>query len=267
MRNRPHVIFSKGGYVSVPVALAGWILRIPIVSHESDLTPGLATRIIKRFASTILYTFPETKVHLEGTHNDMVGLPVREDLLSGDRSRGFQLCGFDESDRRPCVLIMGGSLGSLKINESVTGAQKEILKEYRIIHLTGKGKQGAQKMDGYCAFEFASDSLCDLFAIADLVVGRAGANSIFEFLTLKKPMLLIPLEAGSRGDQVQNAESFEKRGWARVLNERDLNPKALLDSINQTWKMRDQITSHQDKDSVKLKTNYKILSHINSHIT
>lgn len=227
---KPDVIFSKGGFVAVPVAVAAWILRIPVVSHESDLTPGLANKLIAPFAKKILFTFPETKNHLPPS-SVRVGTPVRSELLSGSPHAGLALCGFSKQETLPTFLVMGGSQGAQRINEALLVILPWIVERARVIHLTGKGKQLAFRHPRYKAFEFVSSELSDLYALSDFVISRAGANSIFEILSLKKPMLLIPLEIASRGDQVLNALSFEKSGWAHVLRENSLDPPSLKAAI------------------------------------
>ena len=229
-KKKPQVIFSKGGFVAVPVAMAAWILRIPVVSHESDLTPGLANKLIAPFAKKILFTFPETKKFLPDT-SVRVGTPVRAELLTGNAKAGLGLCGFSPEENLPTILVMGGSQGAQRINEALLVILPWLLEKARVIHLTGKGKQLAFRHSRYKAFEFVSTELSDLYALSDYVVSRAGANSIFEILALRKPMLLIPLEIASRGDQVLNAQSFEKDGWAKVLREQNLDPESLKEAI------------------------------------
>lgn len=227
--NRPDVIFSKGGFVSVPVAVSGWLLRIPVVTHESDLTPGLANRIIGRFAHKILYSFKETSKYLPSDKSEYVGVPIRKELLNGDITLGKKLCGF-KSDF-PVILFMGGSLGAQKINEALKGAIDYLTTKYNIIHITGSGKKINFSHENYKSFEFLKDELKDIFALSNFIVSRSGANSIFEFLALQKPMLLIPLEQGSRGDQVHNANNFKSHGWAHILKESDLTPDTLITAL------------------------------------
>jgi UDP-N-acetylglucosamine--N-acetylmuramyl-(pentapeptide) pyrophosphoryl-undecaprenol N-acetylglucosamine transferase len=231
IRRRPGVVFSKGGYVAVPVCAAARLLGVPVVTHESDLTPGLATKLIAPLARRVLYTFPETAQYLRpgALHT---GTPMRAELLEGDGVKGLAACGFDPSERIPTIMVMGGSQGALRINEALLGALPELCQRARVIHLTGKGKAVAFVHPRYKAFEYVSEGLADLYAAADVIVARAGANSIFEVLALKKPMLLIPLEQGSRGDQVLNAESFVRHGWARVLRDRDLTPARLIEALS-----------------------------------
>ncbi len=231
-KQKVDVVFSKGGFVSVPVCLAAWFLRIPVVTHESDYTPGLANKIIARISKVILFAFPETEVYLKNisAKKRCVGLPVREDLKEGDKQKGLSFCGWSESNL-PVILVMGGSQGAQRINDNLLAILPELCESSRVIHLTGKGKAMPFKHENYRQFEFISRELKDLLALSDIVVSRAGANSIFELLFINKPMLLIPLEIASRGDQVLNAKSFEKKGWALSLSERTLSPKGLKEGI------------------------------------
>ncbi|SFX12359.1 UDP-N-acetylglucosamine-N-acetylmuramylpentapeptide N-acetylglucosamine transferase [Thermoactinomyces sp. DSM 45891] len=239
---KPDVIFSKGGFVSVPVVLGGWMNRVPILIHESDLTPGLANKIAMPFANKVCTTFAETMKHIKGNKGEYLGAVVREELFSGDRKRGLILCDFVSS--KPVLLVMGGSMGSQKINQVVRENLDALLPTYQIVHITGKGAmdQSLLRKPGYRQFEYVSWELPDLIAMADLVVSRAGSNSIFEFASLHKPMLLIPLSrAASRGDQILNASLFEKQGIAEVLMEEDLANESFLDAITSTWVKRDQL--------------------------
>lgn len=236
-RIKPVCVFSKGGFVAVPVAVAAWLRGIPVISHESDVSPGLANRIISRFAKMNLYAFPETGRYLSGHPNRLVGTPVRDAIYEGDRQRGLALCGWDSSDL-PVVLFMGGSQGAQFINDLVQSSLQELLPVCRVVHLTGRGKQPAPELalqlaSNYKSFEFLGQEMPDVLAAANLVVSRAGANSIFELRALQKPMLLIPLEKGSRGDQILNAESFRQNGWASVLREGDASPQSLVATVRQ----------------------------------
>lgn len=235
---KPDVIFSKGGFVSVPVVMGGWINRIPVVIHESDLTPGLANRISIPFASKVCATFPETLSHIPKDKGVYVGAIVREELKRGDRQRGFITCGF--SHHKPVLLVTGGSLGSKRINDSIRAHLSRLLEKFQIVHICGKGQmQESLQYDGYRQFEFVQEELPDLLAISDLVVSRAGSNAIFEFLALAKPMLLIPLsKAASRGDQILNARSFEKQGFCQVLEEEELSNERFLRDLLQVWEHR-----------------------------
>lgn len=232
-KEKPHLVFTKGGYVSVPVSVAAWFLRIPVITHESDLTPGLANKIIANFSSKILCAFPGTLKYLPKEKAVCVGLPIRQDLKQGLASEGYRITGFNSESKQPIILIMGGSQGALRINQLIDSASFELLKRYRLIHITGTGKQTSIKDQSYFQIEYVSDELKHLLAITDLVVCRAGANSIFEMLALKKPMLLIPLEAATRGDQILNAEEFRQKNWALVLREKSMDQSLLLKSLSE----------------------------------
>jgi len=229
---RPDVIFSKGGYVSVPVVVAGRLRGIPSVIHESDITPGLANRLAMPFAKHICVTFPETLARLPEGKATLVGSPIREELFSGSAERGRALCGF--SAERPVLLVMGGSLGSQTINRALRECLDELLRQFQVIHICGKANLDPRLdgLPGYRQFEFVGGDLAHLMAAADLAVSRAGANAIFEFLALRIPMLLIPLSLkASRGDQILNAESFRRSGYSRVLSEEELSKETLLREI------------------------------------
>lgn len=229
-REKPDLIFSKGGYVSVPVALAARIKRIPFIGHESDITPGLANRLASRFADKMLVTFPETRASF-GDKGLVVGSPVRPELLTGSAQAGRQFLGFSED--KPVLLVMGGSLGSERLNRALRESLASLLKEYQIVHLVGKGNHLKEAdRPGYVQLEYVADEMKDVLAAAEFVVSRAGSNSIFEFLALGIPNLLIPLDYDqSRGDQVLNAQSFEKQGYSMVLREKDLNQETLLHKL------------------------------------
>lgn len=226
---KPDVVFSKGGFVAVPTAIAAWVLRIPLVTHESDLSPGLATRIIAFFAKEVLTSFSETAGYLKGRSVKQVIAPIRPEIFNGKRDVGYEMCGF--KDNKPVILFMGGSLGAKRLNEMLEAILPILVQTFNVVHLTGKGKSIGFKADGYRAFEFLHQELPDVFALSDLVVTRAGSNSIFEMLVLRKPMLLVPLKIGSRGDQVLNAECFQKRNFAAVIDEETMTPESLLHAI------------------------------------
>ena len=238
-RNRTDVIFSKGGFVSVPVILAAAMLKIPCILHESDLTPGLANRICLRYATRICCNFPETLQHLPADKAVLTGTPIREELFHGDRAKGLAFCGFSDSEGdRPVLLVMGGSLGAESVNLALRDHLSELLEHFRIIHLCGRGKvdETLADMADYRQFEYIGAELPDLFAAADLVLSRAGANAICELHALKKPHVLVPLPTGgSRGDQLLNAASFEKRGFSRVVPDEEMSDRlvpAILDTYN-----------------------------------
>lgn len=236
---KPDVIFSKGGFVSVPVVIAGWMNKVPVFLHESDITPGLANKIAIRFASKIFVTFEEALQHLPAGKAMYAGSPIRKEILQGDRYKGLQYLSF--SSDKPVITIMGGSLGAKRINETVRNLLPQLLENFQIVHLCGKGNVDASLTNkrGYKQFEYVSKELPDVLAATDLVISRAGSNAIFEFLALKRPMILIPLsKAASRGDQILNAESFEKKGYCHIVYEEKLTEKELLKAVNEVYGYR-----------------------------
>ena len=229
---KPDVIFSKGGFVAVPVVLAAKTRRIPCVIHESDMTPGLANKICIPCAVRVCTNFPETLDYIPSEKAVLTGSPIREELFHGDRNKGLAFCHFDNS--KPIILVIGGSLGAVAVNNAVRGLLPQILERFQIIHLCGKGKLDSSLNDtkGYAQFEYINEELPDLMAAADIMVSRAGANAICEILALRKPNILIPLSAeASRGDQILNAASFEKQGYSIVIQEKDVTSGNLYDAI------------------------------------
>lgn len=238
---KPDVIFSKGGFVSVPVVLAGKSRHVPTIIHESDMTPGLANKLSIPSASKVCCNFPETLEHLPTGKAVLTGSPIRQELLSGNAFKAKEMVGFTSD--KPVIMVMGGSLGSVAVNEAVRSILPELLKDFQVIHLCGRGKVDAtlSALDGYVQYEYIQDELKDLFALTDLVISRAGANAICELLALHKPNLLIPLSANaSRGDQILNARSFERQGYSKVLEEEELSPELLLKTIQDLYQNREK---------------------------
>lgn len=236
---KPDVIFSKGGFVSVPVVLAGKQAKVPVIIHESDMTPGLANKIALPSATKVCCNFPETLEHLPKEKAHLTGSPIRQELLSGNKVAAMDLCGF--SADKPVILVIGGSLGSVAVNNAVRAALPELLEHFQIVHLCGKGKldESLTHTKGYKQFEYISSELRDIFALSDLVISRAGANAICELLALRKPNLLIPLSANaSRGDQILNARSFERQGFSLVLEEEEVTKESLLNAVNKLYENR-----------------------------
>lgn len=230
---KPSVIFSKGGFVSVPVVMAGKMAKIPVVIHESDVTPGLANKIAMPFAHHIFTVFQDTLKHLPSEKSSCSGSIIRSELFEGRKEAGMRLCGFEGF--KPVLLIMGGSQGSVVVNEAIRSNLPELLVKYDVIHLCGKGKldETLENMKGYKQFEYVTHELPDLLHAADIIVSRAGSNSIFEFLALRKPMLLIPLsKQQSRGDQLLNAQIFKKQGWASVIEEEEVTPVTFMTALD-----------------------------------
>lgn len=233
---KPDLIFSKGGYVSLPVCIAAWILKIKLVVHESDVSPGLANRLGMRMAKKICLSFEESKKYLSrGLLKKAVvtGNPVRESVLSGRAARGFEWTGF--SDEKPVILVMGGSQGAEQINNLVKGSLNVLLDKFQIIHVTGEGKSLDVKKGGYKQYEYIDAELKDVYAMADLVVTRGGANSLAELALLKKKTVVIPLSIdGSRGDQIENAKIFcEKFGWSMMTG--NVNAREFADAVEMAF--------------------------------
>lgn len=247
---KPDVIFSKGGFVSVPVVMAGKRRHVPTIIHESDMTPGLANKLSIPSATKVCCNFPETLEHLPAGKAVLTGSPIRQELLSGDKFKAREFLGF-QSDK-PVILIIGGSLGSVAVNDAVQSVLPELLKSYQVVHLCGRGKidESLRGLEGYAQFEYIKEELKDLFALTDIVISRAGANAICELLALHKPNLLIPLSANaSRGDQILNARSFERQGFSVVLEEEELDKDILLTSINRLYEHRDSYIEAMKKSS------------------
>ncbi len=239
---KPDVVFSKGGFVSVPVVMAAGRQHIPAIIHESDMTPGLANKLAIPFATKVCCNFPETLNYLPDGKAVHTGSPIRQELFSGNKEAGLSFCGFTTD--KPVLLIMGGSIGSRFINNAVWESLDELLKSFQIVHLVGKGNvnNGLVGKTGYQQYEFVSEQLNDIFAMTDIMISRAGANSISEILALKIPNILIPLSAAaSRGDQILNAESYEKQGFSTVLQEETLTSELLLSNIKDVYARRDEI--------------------------
>ena len=236
---KPNVVFSKGGFVAVPVVAAAAACHIPVITHESDMTPGLANRLTLRFATKICCNYRETARSLPESNAVITGTPIRSSLLTGDPEAGLAFTGLPAG--KPVLMIIGGSQGAASVNQNMRRILPRLLPDFSVIHLCGKGKLDPSLSDtpGYVQYEYIQDELPDLFALADLVVSRAGANAICEILALAKPNLLIPLpQTQSRGDQILNARSFERQGFSRVLEEAQITPELLLDEIHKLYEDR-----------------------------
>ncbi len=238
---KPDVVFSKGGFVSVPVVFGAWLHHIPVVCHESDLTPGLANKLCRPFARKFATTFPECAAAL-GPKAEMTGTPLRPELFGGSRAKGLALLGF--TGTKPVLLMMGGSLGAQSVNKVLRAALPDLLPRFDLCHICGKGNLAPELegTPGYKQLEFVDKELPDILATADLVLSRAGSNALCEFQALGKPMLLVPYPKGaSRGDQILNAQSLEKRGLCRVLLQENLTRASLTAALNRLWADREQL--------------------------
>lgn len=248
---KPDIVFSKGGFVSVPVVLAAKHRHIPCIIHESDMTPGLANKLAIPSATKVCCNFPETLKYLPNGKAVLTGSPIRQELFQGNKERGLSFCGFTSD--KPVILVIGGSLGAVAVNNAVRESLDELLKHFQIIHLCGKGKvePSLQQKQGYVQFEYIKKELSDLFACTDLMISRAGANAICEILSLRKPNILIPLSAAaSRGDQILNARSFEKQGYSFVIEEESLTKESLIDAVQTVYKNRDSYVDAMNKSEL-----------------
>ena len=253
---KPDVVFSKGGFVTVPVVIAASRKKIPTFIHESDMTPGLANKICIPFATKVCCNFPETVSQLPADKAVLTGTPIRQELLTGSREKGLEFTGF--SSDKPVILIIGGSLGATAVNQAVRAILPQLLQDFQVVHLCGKGKLDESLKDtkGYVQYEYIKKELADLFAMADIVISRAGANAICELSALNKPNLLIPLSArASRGDQILNARSFEHLGYSKVLEEEEITNESLLDAVYDLYENKESyitaLSSSKHKNSIE----------------
>lgn len=250
-RIKPDVIFSKGGFVSVPVVVGGWLNRVPVIIHESDMTPGLANKIAIPFASKVCINFPEAAQNIPASKAVYTGTPIRKELFNGSAEKGYSICGFDS--KKPVIMVMGGSLGSRNLNRFLREALPDLLQYFQVVHICGKGNidESLKNIKGYKQFEYINSEQPHIFKLASLVISRAGANSIFEFLLLKIPSILVPLSTrSSRGDQILNARSFEKMGFSRVLLEEDIDKDKLLKTIMDVYNNRKYYTDNMSRKEV-----------------
>ena len=237
-RHRPDIVFSKGGFVSLPVAVAARLLGIPVVLHESDFTPGLAHRLALPFSTHLCVTFPETKEHGPKHKASVTGNPILWELLNGDPDKARELWGFDRS--KPVMLVIGGSLGAAKINQVVRESLPQLLAKFQIAHICGKGNTlPSLTVQGYHQFEYVDQDLPHLFALADLVISRAGANAVFELLVLKTAFADTIVSVGQRGDQLLNARSFARQGFSMLLEEEQLTGASLIEAVEELWQNRE----------------------------
>ena len=235
---KPDIVFSKGGFVSVPVVRAAATLKIPCIIHESDMTPGLANKLCIPVATKVCCNFPETVKYVPSGKAVLTGSPIRTELTTGSKLAALELCGFTAN--KPVVMIIGGSQGATSVNVMIREALPKLLEDFQVVHICGKDKVDNLMLTipGYKQFEYLKSDLKDVFAMADVVVSRAGANAICELLALKKPNLLIPLQVGSRGDQILNARSFEEQGFSMTVREDFIDCDILTDKIKELYKNR-----------------------------
>ena len=251
---KPDVCFSKGGFVAVPVVFGAWLHHVPVVCHESDLTPGLANKLSRPFVKRIATTFPECAQML-GAKAEMVGTPLRPELFRGSRAKGLSFLRFDGT--KPVLLMMGGSLGAQAVNKALRDALPMLTGTFDVAHICGKGNLDPMldKTPGYTQVEFLDQELPDVLAAADLVLSRAGSNALMEFQALARPLLLVPYPKGaSRGDQILNARSFERQGFSMILEEEELTKESLLEAVRRLYDNRssymDAMRDSRQQDSI-----------------
>jgi UDP-N-acetylglucosamine--N-acetylmuramyl-(pentapeptide) pyrophosphoryl-undecaprenol N-acetylglucosamine transferase len=248
-RLKPQIIFSKGGFVAFPVVIAGWLLGIPVVVHESDTTPGLANKLSFPFARKICVTFAETTKHFSDQSKILLtGAPLRSDLFSGDAATGRKICGFSDLTKK-IIMVIGGSLGADNINQTIRQLLPNLIDNFYVAHICGTGKIDDtynHTHEGYRQFPYLHEEFAHILAAANIVISRSGANSVAELLALHKAHIFIPLgKKSSRGDQINNAQYFAKLGLSTVILQEDLNPENLLAKI--LW-----LSEHQQEINTKL---------------
>ena len=251
-KEKPNIVFSKGGFVSVPVVIGAYLNKIPVITHESDITPGLANKLSMPYCSKICVTFPESLKNIKGQKGVLTGTPIREALFKGKRAEAIKICKF--TDDKPILLIIGGSLGSKFINDCIRNILDKLIISYNVIHICGKGNLSKDLVNkkGYVQFEYVKEELAHFMNGADIVISRAGANVLFELLALKKPNILIPLSRkSSRGDQILNAESFRKSGYSEVIEEEELTEEKLIQLIQNVYKNREKYIANMDKSPLQ----------------
>jgi UDP-N-acetylglucosamine--N-acetylmuramyl-(pentapeptide) pyrophosphoryl-undecaprenol N-acetylglucosamine transferase len=247
-RLHPDVVFSKGGFVSCPVVWAAWLFGRPVIIHESDISPGLANRLSIPFAKKICFSFPETASLLTTDKGIHTGIPIRRSLFKGSADEGRRICGFE--DNKPVIMIIGGSQGSQTVNAAIRESLSTLLHEFNVCHICGKGNK-TEDQKGYSQFEYVNTELADLFAMADIVVSRSGATTLFELLALRKPALLIPLASNaSRGDQILNAQSFQRQGFSHVLPQESLTSETLITALSAAFNDRSKMIDAMERSSV-----------------
>lgn len=266
-RENPKVIFSKGGFVSVPVVLAAKFCGVPAIIHESDITPGLANKIAIYGAKKVCCNFPETLGYIPDNKGLLTGTPIRKDLFDGNEKAAIELCGFKDHNK-PVLLIIGGSSGAKTLNEIVRKNLNSLLEKYYIIHLCGQGNYEADLTGiiGYSQFEYANQELKDFFSLTDIVLSRAGANSIGEFAALAIPNILVPLTlAQSRGDQILNAKSFVKQGFSVMIEEEMLTDQSLINTVDSVYVNREYYIDNM-KRKVKINSEEIIINLIEANM-
>ncbi len=261
-RIKPNVVFSKGGFVAFPVVFAAWLRRIPAIIHEADLTPGLANRLSIPFAKHICVNFPGAQHHFKNPSKVIItGIPIRENLLAGSRERGLAFLAFSRA--KPVLLVYGGSLGAQKLNDVTRQLVHELTQHFQIVHVCGANKTSEEfaHFKDYKQYPYVNEEFGDILACADLVISRAGANTVYELIALKKVHILIPLpKTASRGDQIENAQYSAESGYSTVINDEDLNSSSMKKTIAHCWSQREQF--QQKLSEFKLPDSFNIISNL-----
>lgn len=253
-KKKPALVFSKGGFVSFPVVFAAYLNRIPVFIHESDYTPGLANKLSFPFATKICLTYEDSQKFVPNKDKILItGCPIREKFYSANRENGLKYLNFQIE--KPILMIMGGGLGSALINQTVRTILADLLQTFNIIHLCGAGKVDPSFLqEGYLQKEYLQDEIYDVMAATDLIISRAGSTSVYEFITLKKLNLLIPLsKKASRGDQLDNAKFAETNGLSEVIQEEDLNPELLKSKILTLFREQEKyLNNYQCQNAIEV---------------
>lgn len=262
IRFKPDVVFSKGGFASVPAVVAASYTMVPILTHESDTVPGMANKFIGKFASKIFISFPATRRYFPDYKIVVSGNPIREDILHGDKNRAQRF--FNLRENLPVVLVFGGSQGAQNINELLLGSLPKLLEKFQIIHVCGsKNYSGFERKIGdmplspearkrYKSYAYLGEEMKDAFALSDFVVSRAGANSLSEIIALKKPSLIIPLPGAANNHQYQNAKYFADENLILMAEEKDLDAEKFSDRLEDLQSKRDEIVSNLKKYNASL---------------
>lgn len=263
-KEKPNIIFSKGGFVSFPVVLAGKINRCPVIMHESDVTPGLANKMSLPFVSKFFTTFADTVNYVKNKSKvEHIGPVLSDRFKNGSKEKACAYCEFAAD--KPIIMVIGGSLGAKSLNQTVRDNLPELLQKYQIIHICGKGQtEEGSDVKGYKQFEYVDTELKDFMKAADVVISRAGSNSIFELLSLCKPMLLVPLPVGSsRGEQMLNAKSFQNKGYAEVVADEQIsNATLFLDTLNKVYTHRAVYAQNMQQNKMIATNNKKLAKKI-----
>ncbi len=262
-KEKPDIIFSKGGFVSFPVVVGGFLNHRKIFMHESDLTPGLANKMSLPFVSKFFTTFIDTVKYVRTPQKVCYIGPVLSDRLkNGDKNKALQMCNFNTE--KPIVMFVGGSLGAQSLNKAVLQNIDALLQKFQIIHICGKGQKTDLERQGYAQFEFVDKEFKDLLAATDIVVTRSGSNAIFEFWSLNIPMLLVPLPSNaSRGEQTSNAKNFRSKGFAEILLDKDLAQNGLLlAQIDKMYQNLDTYRNNIKNSDLKFTSNEELYKEI-----